>query len=120
MRDSSSFVCFFFFFFQAEDGIRDGHVTGVQTCALPISPVAVTFVSCIAPPELPIFTVSVPLCSIVPRVTSDQSPTIVLSLLMVSRNTLVKFRPRCHCKSADRSLSKLIPAHQSVLPDCCT
>src|SRR5690625_6618778 len=27
-----------FFFFQAEDGIRAGHVTGVQTCALPISP----------------------------------------------------------------------------------
>src|SRR5438309_10774511 len=26
-----------FFFFQAEDGIRDGTVTGVQTCALPIS-----------------------------------------------------------------------------------
>src|SRR6266581_6327516 len=25
-----------FFFFQAEDGIRDGRVTGVQTCALPI------------------------------------------------------------------------------------
>src|SRR5690606_39665206 len=32
-------VCclFSFFFFQAEDGIRDFHVTGVQTCALPIS-----------------------------------------------------------------------------------
>src|SRR5690625_2860945 len=28
---------FCFFFFQAEDGIRDGHVTGVQTCALLIS-----------------------------------------------------------------------------------
>src|SRR6266568_7960738 len=27
----------YFFFFQAEDGIRDGTVTGVQTCALPIS-----------------------------------------------------------------------------------
>src|SRR5207245_3933776 len=26
----------FFFFFQAEDGIRDATVTGVQTCALPI------------------------------------------------------------------------------------
>src|SRR5262249_59348058 len=26
-----------FFFFQAEDGIRDWSVTGVQTCALPIS-----------------------------------------------------------------------------------
>src|SRR5439155_8940201 len=29
-------VLYLFFFFQAEDGIRDGHVTGVQTCALPI------------------------------------------------------------------------------------
>src|SRR5690606_40344983 len=28
----------YYFFFQAEDGIRDFHVTGVQTCALPISP----------------------------------------------------------------------------------
>src|SRR5688572_31955360 len=28
--------CLFFFFFQAEDGIRDLTVTGVQTCALPI------------------------------------------------------------------------------------
>src|SRR2546422_5109391 len=32
----------FFFFFQAEDGIRDVAVTGVQTCALPI---------CDAPPD---------------------------------------------------------------------
>src|SRR2546430_16873053 len=29
-------LCMFFFFFQAEDGIRDLTVTGVQTCALPI------------------------------------------------------------------------------------
>src|SRR5260370_7940587 len=29
--------CRCFFFFQAEDGIRDSSVTGVQTCALPIS-----------------------------------------------------------------------------------
>src|SRR6266496_1654298 len=40
------FVCnyliffFVFFFFQAEDGIRDLYVTGVQTCALPISMMA--------------------------------------------------------------------------------
>src|SRR5271170_2329332 len=36
---SFCYVCilFFFFFFQAEDGIRDPLVTGVQTCALPIS-----------------------------------------------------------------------------------
>src|SRR5690625_6469615 len=32
----------FVFFFQAEDGIRDGHVTGVQTCALPISRLGAT------------------------------------------------------------------------------
>src|SRR2546430_15521176 len=31
------FYVLFFFFFQAEDGIRDLTVTGVQTCALPIS-----------------------------------------------------------------------------------
>src|SRR5687767_15442770 len=36
MKNASPFVeCYFFF--QAEDGIRDKLVTGVQTCALPIS-----------------------------------------------------------------------------------
>src|SRR5690606_40394636 len=35
------FLLFCFFFFQAEDGIRDFHVTGVQTCALPIFVVGV-------------------------------------------------------------------------------
>src|SRR6266536_1867342 len=38
MKYTSAFD--FFFFFQAEDGIRGPLVTGVQTCALPISPVA--------------------------------------------------------------------------------
>src|SRR5258708_11637854 len=33
----STGVFYVFFFFQAEDGIRDDLVTGVQTCALPIS-----------------------------------------------------------------------------------
>src|SRR5260370_15874720 len=39
-RDVSALICILvivFFFFQAEDGIRDSSVTGVQTCALPIS-----------------------------------------------------------------------------------
>src|SRR3712207_8707640 len=38
LQDISNFayVFFFLFFFQAEDGIRDIGVTGVQTCALPI------------------------------------------------------------------------------------
>src|SRR5690606_23333478 len=34
---SSTWLVRLVFFFQAEDGIRDFHVTGVQTCALPIS-----------------------------------------------------------------------------------
>src|SRR2546422_4492548 len=37
MEQSDGSIWFFFFFFQAEDGIRDVAVTGVQTCALPIS-----------------------------------------------------------------------------------
>src|SRR5256886_4009941 len=35
-HDGTSCYNLFFFFFQAEDGIRDLTVTGVQTCALPI------------------------------------------------------------------------------------
>src|SRR2546426_7420896 len=38
--EKTEFARFLFFFFQAEDGIRDYKVTGVQTCALPISPQA--------------------------------------------------------------------------------
>src|SRR2546421_2984825 len=41
----------FFFFFQAEDGIRDLIVTGVQTCALPISLASET---CTGPCWLPV------------------------------------------------------------------
>src|SRR2546430_14377728 len=36
-------MMWFCFFFQAEDGIRDLTVTGVQTCALPISKIRATF-----------------------------------------------------------------------------
>src|SRR5690625_7296255 len=49
---------FLTFFYQAEDGIRDGHVTGVQTCALPISDEddrrteAISAISAIAPGAL--------------------------------------------------------------------
>src|SRR2546430_7606130 len=36
-ENENKILCNAFFFFQAEDGIRDLTVTGVQTCALPIS-----------------------------------------------------------------------------------
>src|SRR5947207_3863544 len=42
---SEGWVVLFFLFFQAEDGIRDHCVTGVQTCALPIFVVEVAFVA---------------------------------------------------------------------------
>src|SRR5699024_11367159 len=38
-----------YFFFQAEDGIRHRNVTGVQTCALPISPTCTACASSAAP-----------------------------------------------------------------------
>src|SRR5256885_11659569 len=37
LSDPAQHLPYFLFFFQAEDGIRDYKVTGVQTCALPIS-----------------------------------------------------------------------------------
>src|SRR5437762_13188058 len=43
MMNISFFISVFFFFFQAEDGIRDTSVTGVQTCALPISSAWIRF-----------------------------------------------------------------------------
>src|SRR2546428_10175432 len=43
---------FYFFFFQAEDGIRDLIVTGVQTCALPISFTAVVLAGSFFAPTL--------------------------------------------------------------------
>src|SRR5207248_4753502 len=50
MRESVFCV---FFFFQAEDGIRDRTVTGVQTCALPISPTLRALVRTTVCPPLP-------------------------------------------------------------------
>src|SRR5215211_9169421 len=52
----SFYLFFFFFLFQAEDGIRDHCVTGVQTCALPILVVTV---------ESPPTSVGCPLCGVI-------------------------------------------------------
>ena len=58
-------ILIFFFFFQAEDGIRDYKVTGVQTCALPICPILV-----VAAPLLFILTIS--RCGSAPASYSDR------------------------------------------------
>src|SRR5690606_40754166 len=58
-----------FFVFQAEDGIRDFHVTGVQTCALPIS-LTIPVVSVVSRPN------GLPIASTLrPTVNSDESPS---------------------------------------------
>src|SRR5438309_9035476 len=55
------YICVFFF--QAEDGIRDGTVTGVQTCALPIFPVDILVKGMIVQSAM---LASFPLCTIMP------------------------------------------------------
>src|SRR5687767_15307775 len=57
-----------FFFFQAEDGIRDKLVTGVQTCALPISPGGSTPRTRFAPTTVQ--------CEGMSRVTTALAPTV--------------------------------------------
>src|SRR2546423_6863794 len=56
-------ICYFCFFFQAEDGIRDKLVTGVQTCALPIcrlfAPFATDRRGEVPPGERPYFTIPI-------------------------------------------------------------
>src|SRR3712207_7406470 len=69
--DTLSALCLvFFFFFQAEDGIRDIGVTGVQTCALPIW--ACSSEACWARKELSIRP-SIPLSALDSRPTSVRS-----------------------------------------------
>ena len=55
---------YFFFFFQAEDGIRDDLVTGVQTCALPISPDFILPISCCG--SAPLFILPISRCGSAP------------------------------------------------------
>src|SRR5207253_8893222 len=91
-----------FFFFQAEDGIRDGHVTGVQTCALPIfpNPLEVTMAKLI--------------CSAVPSVqkvrmcnsgTEATMSAIRLARGFTKRDKIVKFEG-CYHGHADALLVK--------------
>src|SRR2546427_7241273 len=52
MDRSALCFCFLLFFFQAEDGIRDLTVTGVQTCALPILWISMPAVVMVAEPHM--------------------------------------------------------------------
>src|SRR5690606_16874588 len=74
----------FIFFFQAEDGIRDFHVTGVQTCALPIS---------ICEPSGSLRTISKMVCAatvVAPRCTVVAG---TVSMICRSRSVAIRRRP---------------------------
>src|SRR2546426_545017 len=66
--------CVFFFFFQAEDGIRDYKVTGVQTCALPICAVAAVTLCAVITSGVGAWA-----CAAVARGGSDATPSIATS-----------------------------------------
>src|SRR5438093_1489074 len=70
-------IVFVFFFFQAEDGIRDWSVTGVQTCALPISAQDVQAMIAKAAPLLP---PGMPTPPFYQKVNPADQPVIYLSL----------------------------------------
>src|SRR2546428_4930862 len=85
-----------FFFFQAEDGIRDLIVTGVQTCALPI------FIA--FPPSA----VSEPLRAIrsVERSTYDVLANIFTQTIAAQKRNGVLGQPMCTARSEERRVGK--------------
>src|SRR5437763_7292926 len=90
------FALFFFFFFQAEDGIRDTSVTGVQTCALPISTEA-------SGPNAP------PVSTLRPESEPRISPGAITppDTLIPNIAPSVKFHPMCNpMRSEERRVGK--------------
>src|SRR5690606_40530963 len=78
------------FFFQAEDGIRDFHVTGVQTCALPISRPL---------PLLPTGNSWVQLAFLAPCSSNGQRPGAFAPSLQCSPSRVSAMQCRCYFSS---------------------
>src|SRR5690349_24673501 len=78
--------CICGFFFQAEDGIRDLYVTGVQTCALPIFAVAAAFAA--------------------PAVARDNNPVPVARSTVMTPNTIEIPRNTLITRSEERRVGK--------------
>src|SRR3712207_3787619 len=73
-----------FFFFQAEDGIRDIGVTGVQTCALPILTRGVTYESHLAPPAHLVGRRVAALDALLDRSPAEDAPVVVVSAVALT------------------------------------
>src|SRR5262249_58039793 len=87
-----------FFFFQAEDGIRDWSVTGVQTCALPIS----TRSACSAPPRPMAESTAIPAATAAPAPRTDRG---IVALATALRPSLPS-HPRRPLRSEERRVGK--------------
>src|SRR5690606_41029926 len=106
-----------FFFFQAEDGIRDFHVTGVQTCALPISPI------CRSSPlatRLPLTTRSTPLSGLtfssrrLPGLKSINVCTVMLTR-SEERRVGKECRSRWAPRHAEEKKSRMRAEHEEIM-----
>src|SRR5690606_40658573 len=95
----------FFFFFQAEDGIRDFHVTGVQTCALPIyEPFALGQLlngSCESSTKTFFGRIAVRICALV--LDTTEQPLVVLVRVVEAGNSTARSEERrvgkeCRCR----------------------
>src|SRR6266404_1642915 len=95
------FVFFLFFFFQAEDGIRDKLVTGVQTCALPIS-------FWRSSRSNPVITEITRINTVTPSIT----PRMEISV-MIERNVRFGFRYRSARKRLNGSFNSLLAWRQT-------
>src|SRR5690606_40670359 len=96
---------YLFFFFQAEDGIRDFHVTGVQTCALPISNCLRTLLYFAAQALKR-------RCKLKPIMTG--SSTCIINLIKVSvKSKLVPLALRNNCIQ-DRKSTRLNSSHVKI------
>src|SRR2546430_9596910 len=96
-----------FFFFQAEDGIRDLTVTGVQTCALPICPGG----PAPAPPGPPCTSAqprSSPSCEGVSRISRSRCKASAEVVTSISRRPFVVHQPKLHTQpgAADRNRTR--------------
>src|SRR5436190_21782012 len=81
-----------FFFFQAEDGIRDHCVTGVQTCALPISTVDLTWDGRKLTPE-----------QWVRRFRDEVAPKVTVGVYRATRSEERRVGKECRCGWAGES-----------------